>query len=609
MTTNTLSRWAFVCLTFALATLAAEPLNAGTLSYFPITGDGDSQISAAKTYTHALDFGNQSGFPVATINGVVFDDGNPGPFPAPPIGSATVGTGSTNQGSDHGGSGSTNVSGNLHNLLGDMTYDNNNTVVQVSGLTIGQTYDFRLYNRQWSLFDRTQQFGFDANGLGGPEASVVLNPDDAFQNPPGLDAANRAFAISYAYTAWSPTLTVTIDRLGDGTYHMYGLTNEVTGPVIAAEVHPITRLRSTGVDDGGNVLAAGSSDPHYEITSVPGGGSFGPAVVQANHPAWLANDPVGTPGSSWTSVVPVGTTGIPGGNYVSETTFNLFGWDHATTSIQGSVSVDNNLDDVILNGQSLGISAAGFGGFTDFEIPAGSGFVNGENKLEFLWRNADAVSGPGGLRLELQAFAERGKVQAIPGLFNTGVDDNGVSLPNDPGAIDPHYAITVNPDGGGPGAHVEDETAFPIAGPWLNNSATSKWIAPRFNTSGAAGGAYAYETTFNLAGYYADTAEISGAWASDDGGVDILLNGAVVHTGNSGFGGLVPFTIPVGGPFIQGLNTLTFRLNNGSTGYTGLRVENLMGTAVAVPEPASLGLLVLGGLGLVLLGRRRLGPR
>ena len=175
----------------------------------------------------------------------------------------------------------------------------------------------------------------------------------------------------------------------------------------------------------------------------------------------------------------------------------------------------------------------------------------------------------------------------IPGLFNTGVDNLGVALPNDPGAIDPHYLLIVNPDSVSPDAHVQDANVFPIvAGPWVPNSAASRWIAPRFDTVGAAGGNYTYRTTFDLTGLEPAFARITGEWATDDAG-DILLNGTPLGIANpNGFGTFTPFTIPLGTPsFVAGINTLDFRLNNGAVGYTGLHIRNLLGTADEPPPP------------------------
>ncbi len=170
------------------------------------------------------------------------------------------------------------------------------------------------------------------------------------------------------------------------------------------------------------------------------------------------------------------------------------------------------------------------------------------------------------------------RVQAdpIPGLFNTGVDANRVALPA--GAVDPHYIMTINIDSGSSDAFVHIE-GFPISpnGPWVANTAISKWISPRADTTGAAGGDYTYQLTFDLTNFDPTTASITGNWATDNGGVDILING--ISTGNANtiqFTAYTPFSITNG--FIDGLNTIDFEVNNASVGWTGLRVE-LSGTA------------------------------
>jgi len=187
----------------------------------------------------------------------------------------------------------------------------------------------------------------------------------------------------------------------------------------------------------------------------------------------------------------------------------------------------------------------------------------------------------------------------VPGLFDSGVGNNGSVLPD--GGSDPHYIITVNPDG--PPlvpATVHDSTIFPIvAGPWLANSALSKWIAPQFNTvasqgegvdAGAGPGVYVYRTTFNLTGYDLSTVRITGGWATDNLGVNIHVNGQ--PTGNinaTQFPALTPFTInSTNATFQTGVNTLEFHVQNQTVtpGYTGLRVEGLAGYGSINPGTA-----------------------
>jgi hypothetical protein len=218
----------------------------------------------------------------------------------------------------------------------------------------------------------------------------------------------------------------------------------------------------------------------------------------------------------------------------------------------------------------------------------------------------DNLDGTGGVdaynRVSAHYYAALG-LAPVPGVvFNTGVDASGVPLPNSPASIDPHYTLITAPGGLGPDAHVEDESVFPIvSGPWLPNSPTSKWIAPAFNTSGAPGGQYWYESIFDLGGWDPSEVVLTGLWATDDPGLDILINGVSTGITSGGFGSYTPFTIDSG--FTWGTNSLVFGVNNGGS-YTGLRVEGLTVFAGRyIPEPGSLTLLAIGGLELL---RRRL---
>lgn len=186
---------------------------------------------------------------------------------------------------------------------------------------------------------------------------------------------------------------------------------------------------------------------------------------------------------------------------------------------------------------------------------------------------------------------------AVPGLFNTGVDDNKVALAD--GAIDPHYQLIVNADNAfSLDAIVQDSTAFPIVtGPWVANNASGKWIGPRFDTSGAAGlaqggGVYVYQTSFDLTGVDKDSAVITGSWGVDNEGLAIRVNGQPTGiVNNNGFASLTPFTINRNNAtFVNGVNTLEFEVRNVDTvaGYTGLRVANLRGIAALPGTPPAM---------------------
>jgi hypothetical protein len=219
---------------------AAASAMAGTISYLPITDDSDSDISSSKTYTHAIDFGTQSGGSAAAINGVVFADGNGGAFPAIGGSSQTVGTGSTTIPTDHAGDANASITtGGMANLVRDMVVGNPTAVITLTGLIPGQPYRFRLYNRQWGTSAgsiRGQDIGFDTDGVGtdisGAEDTATFQADDATQPDPSQPTFNQVYALTYDYTlsAGVTTLTVYINATSTGTYHLYGLTNELGGP-------------------------------------------------------------------------------------------------------------------------------------------------------------------------------------------------------------------------------------------------------------------------------------------------------------------------------------------------------------------------------------------
>ena len=167
--------------------------------------------------------------------------------------------------------------------------------------------------------------------------------------------------------------------------------------------------------------------------------------------------------------------------------------------------------------------------------------------------------------------------EPIPDLYSTGLDANRAPLAS--GAVDPHYQLIQNPDTGSTDAIVENVAAFPIVGgPWLRDSATSKWIGPKFDTADSAVGFYTYRTTINLVDRDPSTVIILGQWSTDNAGRDILVNG--VTTGNpqnNGFNVFTPFRIDdANADFVPGVNTIDFIVENvDAIGYTGLRVEIL----------------------------------
>lgn len=171
-------------------------------------------------------------------------------------------------------------------------------------------------------------------------------------------------------------------------------------------------------------------------------------------------------------------------------------------------------------------------------------------------------------------------LDAVGGTFNTGVGNDGVVL-ND-SESDPHFTLILNADKTGSSALVQRSDLFPIqSGPWLANTDTSKWIGPRDNTAPSAAGDYTYRTFIDLTSFDPATVSVTGTWATDNGGGDILVNG--VGSGNTSpdFLGYYPFTLGAG--FVSGLNAIDFKVNNAGAGWTGLRVDGLRVGAKALP--------------------------
>ena len=240
--------------------------------------------------------------------------------------------------------------------------------------------------------DRSQLVQFDTNGDGTYDRSLRINPDDSSQNAPDFVDNHQAYALSYVFIAESDKLTIQLDALGGGSYHLYGLSNELTDRL------PIETLFSTGLDANGEPLVNGTADPHY--TLMPGAEQGTTALAILNHPAWAPNDA----GSGFIGVANPGTTNVAVGGYDYQTTFDLTGFDPNTAELVLTMYVDNTVDDILLNGFSTGITAGGFGYSAGKTVTISSGFLPGLNTLEFQTTN-NAPAGPAGFRVDLGGTA------------------------------------------------------------------------------------------------------------------------------------------------------------------------------------------------------------
>ncbi|MES1165355.1 MAG: VWD domain-containing protein, partial [Verrucomicrobiota bacterium] len=162
---------------------------------------------------------------------------------------------------------------------------------------------------------------------------------------------------------------------------------------------------------------------------------------------------------------------------------------------------------------------------------------------------------------------------AIPGLFPTGVDDNGVALAA--GAADPHYTI-LDP---AQQAIVID----PAASPWIQNTAGYRWVWQ--TASGTpVDVTRTFRVTFSLNGLDPLTASVGGTWATDNLG-SIALNGQHISGDSGGFSAFASFSVPAGSAlFVPGTNTLDFTVTDQGV-VAGFLVGSIHGTASSVAPP------------------------
>ena len=214
--------------------LSLSSIFAGEISFSgDLTDDESSGISSFKVYTHTI-----SGGAAATINGVEFDllDGNQTPSEFDwEVSSVKNQLQNNNGGWDPFGGG---VEGpGLQSLLGSFTFNNDgnhgsNQTFTLTGLTPGQEYEARIYCRKWSDgSERTQEVTFTAGDQS--RDSILFAEDRPEEDPIGVSFRESAYYISYTYTAdAAASLSIRFDvtgAQGTGSFHMYGLSNEVLG--------------------------------------------------------------------------------------------------------------------------------------------------------------------------------------------------------------------------------------------------------------------------------------------------------------------------------------------------------------------------------------------
>ena len=158
-------------------------------------------------------------------------------------------------------------------------------------------------------------------------------------------------------------------------------------------------VRSTGTDTSGSLLAEGAVDPNWTVTK-PGAATAIQAFATKGDPIWFPN----RNSSRWISSKPDATTTDLPGSYTYRTSFDLTGFDPTTVQLQMQISVDDELVDVKLNNQSLGLKiTTGESPFiSSHGMQISNGFISGINTLEFIVVNQGTVSNPTGIQAQLE---------------------------------------------------------------------------------------------------------------------------------------------------------------------------------------------------------------
>lgn len=175
--------------------------------------DANCDISAAKVYTHKLDFGSYTSGPIC---GVTFTKTSAASGTANGYGWSGFPS-ATHSGND---TTEVNPTNSVHTLLRDMNYGiMNNGTMYLTGLTPGKRYEVRFYNRAWGGGNRGQILTFDPDGTGPKAESFQFNPDIP---------DNQANFVAYRYTAESSQLKIFLQAVNTNnmSLHLYGLTNE-----------------------------------------------------------------------------------------------------------------------------------------------------------------------------------------------------------------------------------------------------------------------------------------------------------------------------------------------------------------------------------------------
>ncbi len=196
-----------------------------------VTDEVSTGISAAEIFTHKI-----SGGSAATVNGVALDVLDTATTPAnfdwnPNAGGKNIIGPAINNGTWNPVAGGVTGGGNFQ-FFGTFTYSGggaapgNSQQFTLSALEVGLTYELRVFIRKWDNGTVRPQYLKFTNGAQVTNFYIL-------EDRPGTVLGNgnddSAYYISFTYVAQSTTMTLdaTVSNVssGNGSFHMYGLTN------------------------------------------------------------------------------------------------------------------------------------------------------------------------------------------------------------------------------------------------------------------------------------------------------------------------------------------------------------------------------------------------
>lgn len=179
------------------------------------TGDADSGIASANTYTHAYNLGEAVNL---TLNGVAFT-GVAGANPTVP------GRFSYTAGNVQIPNAQNNLTGESFKLGGAFVYGNARLTLE--GLTPGATYQLRLFGAGFGPNDGRRVSTWSSGGQ-------LLTVDE---NLPGQ---GNGIIVTYDYTAAGGSEVVEVRNVGFGTYHVWAFANQLVALPVQLTINQVS---------------------------------------------------------------------------------------------------------------------------------------------------------------------------------------------------------------------------------------------------------------------------------------------------------------------------------------------------------------------------------